>query len=207
MMDGYLNEEEFRNLLLDLFCDSGHSYALSRDMLKEFIKLLDEDKDGKLSKKEFTEVCFYWLKQILRPVSVLVIIDVQNDFLLGSLALRNCPAGQDGMGVLPAINSVLDTVNFDLVVYTRDWHPSDHISFIDNFVDGGVVVDKGTHSDVDSYSAFWDNNKSSQTELVSILSKYKVTDVYLCGVAYDVCVGQGHHGSTRQTFIDGITIR
>ena len=50
-------------------------------------------------------------------------------------------------------------------------------------------MNKGCHSEVDSYSAFWDNNKLSQTDLVRILAKHKVTDVYVCGVAYDVCVG------------------
>jgi len=65
-------------------------------------------------------------------VSALIIIDVQNDFLDGTLALRNCPAEQDGNGVIPAINSVLDTVQFDVVIYSRDWHPQDHISFIEN---------------------------------------------------------------------------
>ena len=56
--------------------------------------------------------------------------------------------------------------------------------------DGGIIVNKGTHPSVDSYSAFWDNNRQSQTDLVKILSKHKVTDVYVCGVAYDVCVGE-----------------
>lgn len=51
-------------------------------------------------------------------------------------------------------------------------------------------MNKGTHPSVDSYSAFWDNNRQSQTDLVKILSKHKVTDVYVCGVAYDVCVGE-----------------
>lgn len=68
----------------------------------------------------------------MQPNSALIVVDVQNDFLDGNLALRNCPAGQDGLGVIPAINSVLDTVNFELVVYTRDWHPEDHISFAEN---------------------------------------------------------------------------
>ena len=75
---------------------------------------------------------FFIIFQILQPTSALIVVDVQNDFLDGNLALRNCPAGQDGLGVIPAINSVLDTVNFELVVYTRDWHPADHISFADN---------------------------------------------------------------------------
>jgi hypothetical protein len=34
--------------------------------------------------------------QIVRPVSALLIIDVQNDFISGSLAISNCVAGQDG---------------------------------------------------------------------------------------------------------------
>ncbi|CAC5389331.1 unnamed protein product [Mytilus coruscus] len=241
--DGYLDGKELDNLLSAVFSDGTESYTVSSDYKAELLKLLDQDQDDRLSKKDFLETCFYWLKQILQPVSALIVVDVQNDFLDGSLALRNCPAGQDGLGVIPAINSVLDTVNFDLVVYTRDWHPSNHISFIDNIdkrklhstnkilcseakamdtvifegppptvqklwpshciqgswgselhtelknTDGGIIVNKGTHPNVDSYSAFWDNNRQSQTDLVKILSKHKVTDVYVCGVAYDVCVG------------------
>ena len=57
-------------------------------------------------------------------------------------------------------------------------------------VDNARIVDKGMNPDVDSYSAFWDNNKQSQTTLVKILDDNKVTDVHLCGVAYDVCVGK-----------------
>ena len=53
-----------------------------------------------------------------------------------------------------------------------------------------VMVRKGVNPDVDSYSAFWDNNKLSQTNLVSELTKRGVTDVYACGLAYDFCVGK-----------------
>ena len=49
---------------------------------------------------------------------------------------------------------------------------------------------KGIHPDIDSYSAFWDNNKISQTDLASQMQKKKVTDLYVCGIAYDVCVGK-----------------
>ena len=52
------------------------------------------------------------------------------------------------------------------------------------------MVRKGVNPDVDSYSAFWDNNKLSQTNLVSELTKRGVTDVYACGLAYDFCVGK-----------------
>ena len=38
--------------------------------------------------------CFY--PQIVRPVSAIIVVDVQNDFISGSLAISNCPAGQNG---------------------------------------------------------------------------------------------------------------
>lgn len=34
--------------------------------------------------------------------------------------------------ILEPINNLLDTVDFDAVFYSLDWHPSDHVSFIDN---------------------------------------------------------------------------
>ena len=34
--------------------------------------------------------------KIVRPISALIIVDVQNDFISGTLAISNCPAGQNG---------------------------------------------------------------------------------------------------------------
>lgn len=34
--------------------------------------------------------------------------------------------------VVDPINKLIDTVEFDAVFYSLDWHPSDHVSFIDN---------------------------------------------------------------------------
>ena len=41
----------------------------------------------------FTSIFF---SQIVRPVSAIIVVDVQNDFISGSLAISNCPAGQNG---------------------------------------------------------------------------------------------------------------
>ncbi len=54
----------------------------------------------------------------------------------------------------------------------------------------GKIVNKGTNSDMDSYSAFFDNKKLSCTELESILRQYGVTDAFVCGLALDLCVGE-----------------
>lgn len=56
-------------------------------------------------------------------------------------------------------------------------------------VDNAVKIYKGTISDVDSYSVFWDNKKLTQTTLGTKLSNLNATDIYVCGLAYDVCVG------------------
>jgi len=37
-----------------------------------------------------------------------------------------------GEEVVPVINRVIQDVNFDVVAYTYDWHPLNHISFYEN---------------------------------------------------------------------------
>jgi exosome complex component RRP4 len=34
--------------------------------------------------------------------------------------------------VVQPINKLLETLKFDLVCYSCDWHPADHVSFVDN---------------------------------------------------------------------------
>jgi len=41
---------------------------------------------------------------------------------------------------------------------------------------------------IDSYSAFFDNKKLGHTELEELVRSKGVTDVFVCGIAYDVCV-------------------
>ena len=66
------------------------------------------------------------------PRSAILIVDVQNDFVTGTLSLINCPAKQDAREVVPCINHLLDTVPFSAIAYTLDWHPENHCSFIEN---------------------------------------------------------------------------
>ncbi len=56
---------------------------------------------------------------------VLVIVDIQNDFLAGgSLAV---PRGDE---IVPVVNRL--AAAFTHVVLTQDWHPKDHLSFASN---------------------------------------------------------------------------
>lgn len=51
-----------------------------------------------------------------------------------------------------------------------------------------MVVRKGYNSKVDSYSAFYENDKVSDTGLAAYLKDLGVTRVFVVGLAYDFCV-------------------
>lgn len=57
-------------------------------------------------------------------------------------------------------------------------------------VDNGIKIYKGTNPEVDSYSVFWDNKKMTRTSLAEQLDQHNATDIYICGLAYDICVGR-----------------
>ncbi|CAF1568136.1 unnamed protein product, partial [Didymodactylos carnosus] len=51
-----------------------------------------------------------------------------------------------------------------------------------------IVIQKGTNCHIDSYSAFFDNNRLSQTQLHQNFLDAGITDVYVVGLAFDYCV-------------------
>lgn len=58
-------------------------------------------------------------------MSALIVVDLQNDFISGSLVV-------DGASeIIPLCNNLMD--HFQYVVATRDWHPPDHVSFITSY--------------------------------------------------------------------------
>lgn len=59
-------------------------------------------------------------------MKTLIVVDVQHDFFEGgALAVPN------SNDIIPIINKLVD--QFELVVFTQDWHPSKHFSFADNY--------------------------------------------------------------------------
>jgi len=75
-----------------------------------------------------------------------------------------------------------------------DFHPSlENIHF-------RLILRKGTKPTLDSYSAFYENDKKTLTGLSSYLKGMGVQDVYLCGLATDVCVYHSAMDSVRLGF-------
>lgn len=58
-----------------------------------------------------------------------------------------------------------------------------------------LILRKGFHRDIDSYSAFFENDHATPTGLAGYLRERGLNRLFLCGLAYDFCV--------RYSAIDG----
>jgi nicotinamidase/pyrazinamidase len=137
----------------------------------------------------------------------IIVVDMQNDFSENG-ALPVPEASQ----VIPVINKLISQLQTRaVIVYTKDWHPKNHVSFAKNggtwpvhcvqgskgaeLIDGLVLpenaieVRKGADPIVDSYSAFggWATGIDPQP-LDQFLKAQGVDAVYVMGLATDFCV-------------------
>ena len=51
-----------------------------------------------------------------------------------------------------------------------------------------IILRKGSNPKIDSYSAFFENDKNTTTGLEGYLLKKNIKQLYLCGLAFDYCV-------------------
>jgi nicotinamidase/pyrazinamidase len=135
--------------------------------------------------------------------AALIVVDVQRDF---------CPGGAlavaGGDTIIPALNDAISAFRKSRlpVVFTRDWHPSNHCSFKER---GGpwprhcvartvgaefhpelkvprdsIIVSKATKPNSEAYSGF------QGTKLENRLKRLGVTTIFVGGLATDYCVKQ-----------------
>jgi nicotinamidase/pyrazinamidase len=133
----------------------------------------------------------------------LIVVDVQRDFCTGG-ALR-VPGAEE---VIPVINRIVPM--FGRWIYTRDWHPADHVSFSSHpeFVDSSwpphcvqgtpgamwcpdldmpmnaILVSKGDDPEHDTYSGF----RVDRLDLADFLRLRKVERLFITGLATEYCV-------------------
>ncbi|ANB32919.1 bifunctional nicotinamidase/pyrazinamidase [Rhodovulum sulfidophilum] len=156
----------------------------------------------------------------MRPANeALIVVDIQNDFCTGgALAVAG---GED---IIPRVNALLD--EFQLRVFTQDWHPAGHSSFAESregckpyevvempygsqilwpvhcvqdsagaafhpdldVSKADHIVRKGSNPEVDSYSAFFENDHETPTGLDDYLASKGIEKITLVGLATDFCV-------------------
>jgi nicotinamidase/pyrazinamidase len=64
----------------------------------------------------------------------------------------------------------------------------------------GLVLRKGIHRDIDSYSAFYENDRKTPTGLVGYLRERSLTHIFLAGLAFDFCVRYSAEDAARAGF-------
>ena len=67
--------------------------------------------------------------------------------------------------------------------YGAEFHPALHLPQAE------LILRKGFHPTVDSYSAFFENDHVTPTGLAGYMNERGLTRVFIAGLAYDYCVG------------------
>lgn len=161
----------------------------------------------------------------------LIVVDVQNDFTTGTMAVPGAQA------IIEPINRLAEA--FPIVIVATDWHPKDHVSFAsahglkhgdsvqthygtqrvfhDHCVQGSwgaeldpglklgradLILRKGYRPAVESNGAFYENDGVTRTGLTGYLRDRGVENVYCTGLARLGCVMQTALGAAR----DGFTV-
>lgn len=150
------------------------------------------------------ELSFYLKKNLNVKVSkndVLIITDVQNDFLPGgTLSIKESDK------IIPILNEYIEIFkNFSSqIIAARDWHPANHLSFINH---GGLwpthcvqntegakfnsklklpentkIVSKATNPEKEAYSVF------DETGLLQQLKSEDTHNIFIGGLATDYCI-------------------
>lgn len=63
-----------------------------------------------------------------------------------------------------------------------------------------LILRKGFRTEIDSYSAFFENDRTTATGLAGYLRERGLTRVFLAGLAYDFCVGYSALDARRLGF-------
>ena len=150
--------------------------------------------------------------------SALIIIDMQNDFCHGgALAVKDgeklvepINGAQEKFDTIiltqdwhPEEHSSFASNNSAEVYSNIEMDYGSQILWPDHCIQGSIganfhknlntnnsnlILRKGCNPKIDSYSAFFENDKTTTTGLEGYLVKKEIKRLYLCGLAFDYCV-------------------
>lgn len=145
----------------------------------------------------------------------LIVVDMQNDFVTGSLAVDGAPT------LVGEIKRLLDNNDYDHIVATQDWHidaPGHWAQWGEHckahtegahLVDGldssiEFVVKKGHYGE--GYSGFSGSGVNGVT-LDDLFAQWKITDVDVVGLALDYCVAATALDAQKRGFTTRVPVR
>mmetsp|Transcript_5684 Transcript_5684/g.15107 ORF Transcript_5684/g.15107 Transcript_5684/m.15107 type:complete len:390 (-) Transcript_5684:465-1634(-) len=128
--NGVLSKSEFSRLVPDLIG------AMTEEQTQKLMEVIDMDNSGDVGVVELNAFMRMWESptKTIKTKSALLIIDVQNDFISGTLANPD-PSTSD---IVPVINGMRDAM--DVVIISYDWHPHEHCSFVESANSGSTDI-------------------------------------------------------------------
>ena len=125
-------------------------------------------------------------------MKVLIVIDMQNDFVTGSLGTPKAQA------IVPNVKARIESGEFDKIIYTKDTHP---INYLDTFEGKRLSVSHciiGTEGwniipELQADGEIIEKPTFGSYELIGALDNYLVgghefEEIELCGLCTDICV-------------------
>ncbi len=125
----------------------------------------------------------------------LIIVDVQNDFCDGALAVTG------GRTVADSIPQFVQQNTFDSVLITKDWHPEDHCSFIKfggSWPSHCIMGTRGAELAFDTSSIYKNihnvqvvckgSDKRYECYGIPVPHTFNNSNYYFIGIALDYCV-------------------
>lgn len=147
------------------------------------------------------------MKSKFKPGDVLLIVDIQYDFLPGgALGI------EDGDKIIPILNQWIEAARKEdiPIIMSRDWHPPHHISFKERggpwpshcvqHTEGAkfhhdlklppktIIVNKAFELDKDAYSALEGITDQEGIPLPEKLRQLNAKRLWVAGLAFDYCV-------------------
>lgn len=132
-------------------------------------------------------------------MKVLIVVDMQNDFITGSLGTKEAQA------IVPNVKKKIDEAveNGDVIIFTRDTHYENYLESNEGkklpvehcieFSDGWEIPEELLLPVIDySNSYTYDKATFGSYELPTIIArdvfKYAITEIELVGLCTDICV-------------------
>jgi nicotinamidase/pyrazinamidase len=145
----------------------------------------------------------------------LIVVDMQNDFITGSLAVPDAEA------IVPNVKNRIEVAHDAgaMIIFTKDWHPANHSSFkgyggewpphcvrrsqgaefhpeikaIHKVVEwSSFTFEKGVEAGVEQYSVFYEvpvvEGDLFEVPVHELMLEGGVERVFVCGLATDFCV-------------------
>jgi len=143
---------------------------------------------------------------VIQRGDALSVTDVQYDFLPGGAL-----AVPDGDLVVPPLNHAIEIFHKKNlpIFFTRDWHPHDHSSFLDQggpwpphcvrktagakfhadliIPEGAVIISKAMTKDTEQYSTLYGKDSRGKTEN-TLMEEQGVNRIFIGGLATEYCV-------------------